>query len=343
MLQTEFSVAGRPVGPEHPPYLIAEIGANFDQSLTTALRLMDVIAAAGADAVKFQLFRADAMQPPGTELHRIFKSLELNPRWVADLAAAARERGLAFLASAFDLDSLGVLEQAGVPAHKIASSEALNFPLLEAMAATGKPLFLATGMCDLVDVAEAVDLLTRRGNRTVAVMQCAALYPLPPAAAHLRVMDTFRAVFGGPVGFSDHSLGITLALAAAGRGACVIEKHVTLDRNSPGPDHFYALEPGELKALADGLRMVHAALGRPVKLPHPEEMATGRRPGLHALRDLPAGHRITAADLEVRRPAPGLRARHRDQVVGAVIRRPVAGGAPIQWEDLIFQEPQRTE
>ncbi|MBF0135494.1 MAG: N-acetylneuraminate synthase family protein [Magnetococcus sp. DMHC-1] len=341
MLAHELTIGGRRIGPGHPPYLIAEIGSNFDQSLDKAKQLIDTMAKAGVDAVKFQLFRADAMQPKGSELHKIFRSLELNPAWIPELLQHAAGQGLAFLASAFDGQSLAVLEQCGVPAHKVASSEVVNFPLLEAMARTGKPIFLATGMCDLVDVAEAVQLCVVRGNDQVALMQCAALYPLPPAEANLRSMDLFRTTFGGPVGFSDHSLGIVLAIAAAARGACVIEKHVTLDRQASGPDHFYALEPREMTELAQALKMVHDALGSPVKVMLPEEQRTGRRLGLYAARDIAQGKTLVADDLTERRPAAGMRARYHAQVIGSRATRAITRDEPIQWEALSFQEPQQ--
>ncbi|MBF0177399.1 MAG: N-acetylneuraminate synthase family protein [Magnetococcales bacterium] len=339
MLAREFSIGGRQVGPGHPPYLIAEIGSNFDQSIAKAKCLIDHMAKAGVDAVKFQLFRADAMQPKGSELHRIFRSLELNPEWIQELSQHAAGQGLAFLASAFDGQSLTTLEQAGAQAHKLASSEMVNFPLIDAMARTGKPLFLATGMCDLVDVAEAVHLCRVRGNDKVAILQCAALYPLPPEEANLRTMDLFHATFGGPVGFSDHSLGIVLAIAAAARGACVIEKHVTLDRNATGPDHFYALEPHEMTELARSLKMVHAALGSSDKAMLPEEQRTGRRLGLYATRDIPQGGTIMAEDLTERRPAAGMRARYHAQVIGSRATRDISRDEPIAWDAISFQEP----
>ena len=335
-LAAAFSIGKKRVANGAPPFVIAEAGSNFDQSLDTAYRLIDAAAEAGADAVKFQLFRAEALYPEGTEGYQVFKAMELNPDWVRDLDRHAHERGLPFLASAFDTRSVDVLEAVEVPAHKVASSEATNIPLLAYVAAKGRPILLSTGMCDMVDVHEAVDLCLASRNDRVALMQCGAVYPLPPAAANLRVMDLFRDTFGGPVGFSDHTLGLAAAVAAVARGAAVIEKHFTLDRNAEGPDHAFALEPSELKRLVTEVREAHQALGAPVKEMLPEERQFGRRDGLYAARDIGQGETISPADIRVERPALGLRARYRDAVTGTRAARAIKADAPIAWEDVAW-------
>lgn len=334
-LHPSFKVAGKTVGGNAPPYFIAEAGSNFDQDLDTARRLIDIASEAGADAVKFQLFRADILVPDGGESHAAFKAVELNPDWVPALYDHAGERGIAFLASAFDRESVEVLEAVGVPAHKIASSETTNLPLVDAVAATGKPVFLSTGMCDIVDVQEAVDRCLARNNPDIAVLQCGAMYPLPPEHAHLRVMDLYRDLFGGAVGFSDHSLGTALPLAAIARGANVIEKHFTHDRAASGPDHFYALEPDELTQVIRDTEAVFAALGEAHKEMLPAEREFGRREGLYAARDVPSGKVLEDDDIEVRRPALGLRARHHDAATGMRAARDIKAGTPMEWSDLL--------
>ena len=335
-LKPAFEVAGKRVANGERPFVIAEAGSNFNQSLDTGYALIDVAAESGADAVKFQLFRPESLYPPGTKEHDAVKAVTLNPDWVPRLAAHAKARDIAFMASAFDTASVDILEAAGVPAHKVGSSEATNIPLLAHMAATGRPIFLATGMCDMVDVHEAVAVCTAQGNRRIALMQCGAMYPLPPELANLKVMDLYRETFGGPVGFSDHTLGLAAAIAAVARGAAVIEKHFTLDRSAEGPDHSYALEPQDLKRLVAEMREAHLALGAPEKEMLPEERRFGRRNGLYAARDIAAGETISAADVAVRRPALGLRARHRDAAIGARARRPMAAGDPIDWDNLAW-------
>jgi N,N'-diacetyllegionaminate synthase len=337
MLADKLVVRNKTIAASGAPYVIAEAGSNFDQSYERASQLIDFAADAGADAVKFQLFQADALYPPGTELNTIFKSIELAPDWVPRLAEHAAKRELAFLASAFDLASLEVLERANVPAHKIASSEVTNLPLLAAVARTAKPIFMATGMCDLADIQMALDLILSEGNSQVALMQCGAVYPLPEEKANLRVIQTLAQAFGGVTGFSDHTLGRDAAVAAVALGATVFEKHFTHSRAAEGPDHFYALEPGELKDYVHTLHRIHQGLGSGRKTMLEDERAVGRRLGLHARRDILAGCALSADDVEVRRPATGARGRHFSDVVGnAVSRRAIKAGDPIDWSDVRF-------
>lgn len=334
MLNREFKIAARPVGESHSPYVIAEVGSNFNQSLDVARRLIDVASQAGADAVKFQLFRADKLYPDGGKMHDIFKSIELDAEWVPRLMEEARSRGLQFFASAFDSDSVKSLAAAGVPAIKVASSETTNLPLLRQMAAVGVPVILSTGMCDSVDVEEAVAICEAAGNHDVALLQCGAMYPLPQELVNLRVMNGFTRRFACPVGYSDHTLGVLAGAVAVGAGAVVLEKHFTLDRKMDGPDHFYALEPAELKAYIESVRQAHAMLGDGIKDLLPEERKVGRRDGLHATADLDSGQVLTLKDIEVRRPATGIRARHLGAVVGARLKTKVGKGEPLRWEDI---------
>jgi sialic acid synthase SpsE len=334
MLERELKIGRRTIGAGTPPFIIAEAGSNHGQSLDTALRLVDAAARTGVDVVKFQLFQADALYPSGGEMHALFKSLELSRDWVPRLKAHAEEQGLLFMASAFDRGSVDVLEQAGVAAHKVASSEATHFALLAHIARAGKPMIVSTGMCDLVDVSEAVTVCEEMGNRSLVLLQCGTVYPLPPDQVHLRAMDLMHETFGCPVGFSDHTLGIHASVAAVARGAAVIEKHFTLDRQSPGPDHFYALEPAELEALVRACRETYSALGSRTKELLPEEKRLGRREGLYAARDLPRGTRLAASDIASKRPATGIRARHRDKVVGATLKEDVRSGEALEWQKL---------
>lgn len=336
MLTDEFSIGDRAIRRGGPPYVIAEAGSNFNQSLSTAMDLIDAAADAGADAVKFQLFKAEALYPEGTDLYRIFKSIELPRDWVPRLIEHAAKRSIAWLASSFDLESLRYLEEAGVPAHKIASSEVTNLRLLAAVARTGKPIFMATGMCDLSDIQVALQILKAEGNPRVSLMQCGTVYPLPIEDVNLKVIPVFAATFGGPVGFSDHTLGRDAAVAAAALGAVTFEKHFTLDRTSDGPDHFYALEPGELAEYIESIRKTHRALGSGQKEMLPQERAQGRREGLYARIDLSPGAVLRPADVEAKRPALGIRAEHLPRTAGAIVRRGLAAGDPINWQDLDF-------
>lgn len=336
MLTEKFLIGETEVGRDSSPYIIAEAGSNFNQDLDTAFRLIDAAATAGADAVKFQLFRADFLYPDKGELYDIFKSIELNPDWVPRLSEYAGSKGVHFMASAFDRESVDVLESVNVPAHKIASSETTKLDFLHYVASKGKPVLLSTGMCDLVDVQEAINVCHGAGNRNLALLQCGAMYPLPQEYVNLRVIETFLALFGSPAGFSDHTLGIAASIAAVGLGATVFEKHFTLDRNSEGPDHFYALEPEDLAQYVAGIREAHASLGSCDKRMLPSERELGRREGLYISTDLKSGHRLTTSDITIKRPAVGLRARYATVVEGAVLKRDLAKDSPLHWSDIQF-------
>lgn len=335
MLQNEFQIGARRIAAGGDLYVIAEVGSNFNQSLDQARRMIDVAAESGANAVKFQLFRADILYPTG-ELNALFKSIELKADWIPILNKHAADRGLQLLASAFDRESVDVLEAAGVPAHKIASSETANLPLLHYIASKGKPLVISTGMCDMVDVEEAVNVCLGAGNGQIALLQCGAMYPLPAELANLNVIPALAERFKCPVGFSDHTLGSAAGAAAVGLGATVFEKHFTLDRASEGPDHSYALEPGELNNYIATLVEAHRALGSREKEMLPQERAVGRREGLFAARDLVQGEVIAAKDFIMRRPATGLRARYASTVAGARVARNVAKDEPLSWDTITF-------
>lgn len=338
MLETELTIGTRQIANDGRPYVIAEIGSNFDQSLDTARRLIDMAARAGADCAKFQLFEAEALYPKGHQYHELFRSIELNPDWLEPLRSHCTANGLDFMASAFDPKSVIRLAAAGVAGYKIASSETTNLPLVSQMAATGLPIVMSTGMCDLVDVVEAVNACRRSGNRKIALLQCGAVYPLPVEMVNLRVLDVFRSLFACPVGFSDHTLGMAAAIAAVGRGAAVIEKHVTLDRQSPGPDHSFAMEPDEFQNYVHCLREAATALGTCEKDLLPQEREYGRREGLYSTRALTAGHRLSVEDIQAKRPALGIRSRYIGQLAGARLSRDLNENEALQWSDLSFLE-----
>jgi len=333
-MRENVTIGGRLVGGNEPVLVIAEIGSNHDKNRDQAKRLIDAAADAGADAVKFQLFSADVLYPQGGDLYQIIKNLELPREWVPELAAHAAARGVVFLASPFDIGAIDVLAASNAPAYKIASSETTNLPLVAHAAAQGQPVLISTGMCDLADIHEAIEVVKGAGNDQVALFQCSALYPSTPDQANLRVMDTLRHAFHVPVGFSDHSLGLTVPIVAAALGACMIEKHFTLDREGSGPDHFYALEPADFAAMVTGIREARASLGSWQKQMLVEESREARRESLRAARDLAAGTTLTADDLTAARPANGIRPRLIGGLVGRRLTTDVAKGEIVTWEAL---------
>lgn len=339
MIKNEIKIANTKVNCNELPYVIAEAGSNFNQNIDTAKELINVAAGAGANAVKFQLFRADLLYPNGGELYDIFKSIELNPEWVPILEQHCREQNIHFLASAFDKYSIDVLEAVNVPAHKIASSETTDLQFLHYVASKGKPIIISTGMCDMVDVEEAVNICLAAGNSQIMLMQCGAMYPLPIECANLKVIETYAKRFNCITGFSDHTLGQTTSTTAIGLGASIFEKHFTLDRNSEGPDHFYALEPDELKSYISGLHEAYKSLGSSIKEMLPKEKELGRREGLYLTRNMSKGEIITEADIAIKRPATGIRERYASVVIGMTTTKALEEGQSLKWEMVAFKNP----
>ena len=345
-----INIASRLVGPGHPCFVIAEAGVNHNGSLEVALNLVDVAAGAGADAVKFQTFKAERLVTPAApkaeyqlrttdaseSQYEMIRRLELSPEMHRAVMGHCRERNILFLSSPFDEESADLLQQLGVAAFKIPSGEITNLPLLVHVARKGKPMIVSTGMADLSEVAAAVRVIEGEGNHDVVLLQCVSNYPADPADANLRAMHTMAAAFDLPVGYSDHTTGIEVALAAVALGACVIEKHFTLDRGLPGPDHLASLEPQELTALVRGIRTVAAALGHGRKEPAASEANTAdvARKSLVAARDIPAGAVLTEELIAIKRPGTGLPPAMRPYLAGRTARLPIPEGTVLTLEML---------
>jgi N,N'-diacetyllegionaminate synthase len=331
-------------------FVIAEAGVNHNGDLGLARRLVDAAADAGADAVKFQTFRTGALVSAaapkaryqvettggGESQQAMLARLELSAEAHAALMQHAARRGLVFFSTPFDEASADLLEGLGVDLFKVPSGEVTNVPLLRHIAAKGRPVLLSTGMCTLDEVAAAVATIRAAGDPPLAILHCVSAYPAPAEDTNLKAMDTLRARFDCPVGLSDHSLGIEIALAAVARGAALLEKHVTLDRTLPGPDHRASLEPADFAALVRGVRAVESALGDGVKRPMPSELDTRAvaRRSLVAARALAAGHRLGPDDIAIKRPGTGIPPADMDRVLGQRLRRGVAADELLDWSGL---------
>jgi sialic acid synthase SpsE len=340
-------IGDRWVGDGEPCFVIAEAGANHNRDLSMGKELIDVAAEAGADAVKFQTYSAETLYSKHTprfsylagvsakDTWDLIKEIELPREWQGELAAHAAARGIRFLSTPFDHRAVDELAALGVPAYKIASFEIVDLPLIGHAAAQGRPVILSTGLASYEDIADAVAACAAAGNRDVILLQCASLYPAPPARMNLRAMATMRQAFNVPVGLSDHSLGIHVAVAAAALGASVLEKHFTLDRSLPGPDHPFAIEPGELRDMVRQIREVEAAIGDGLKLgPAPEEMEMHEkaRRSLVAARSIPRGTTIDRSMIAIKRPGFGIRPKFVDLVVGRVAKVDIAEDVVLTWE-----------
>jgi N,N'-diacetyllegionaminate synthase len=342
-----FVVAGRSIGAGAPVFFVAEAGVNHNGDLDLALKLVDAAADAGADAVKFQTFRTDALvtrQAPkaayqrtatgdADSQHAMLSRLELDAMAHVALRDHAARRGLLFFSTPFDEASADDLEALDVALFKVPSGEITNVPLLRHLAAKGRPLIVSTGMSTLDEVALAVEVLRSAGDPPLALLHCLSAYPAPADEMNLRAMDTLRSSFQVPVGLSDHTAGLAVAVAAVARGAAIIEKHFTIDKTLPGPDHAASLDPAELRLLVQSIREVESALGEGDKRPMPCEMDTRRvaRRSLVASRALHTGERLTADAIRIKRPGTGISPVDLGRALGRVVRRDVAADEVIQW------------
>ena len=330
-------------------FVIAEAGVNHNGDIGRARELVEVAADAKADAVKFQTFRTRSLvtaQAETAEYQRaataektqteMLRKLELRDEDFAELAALARARGIIFLSTAFDLESLDLLDSLGVPAFKVPSGELTNHPFLEAIARKGKPMLVSTGMAEMREVEDALSVINAAENGDVALLHCVSEYPAAPESANLRAMETMRKAFGVPVGYSDHTLGLDVALAAAALGAAVLEKHFTLDRALPGPDHAASLEPPELSDLVQSVRTIQSALGTGIKTPTAGErkVAAAARRSLVVGRDVEAGEELTSDVLTLLRPGTGLPPSAASSVIGRRARVRIQAGTVLSLDML---------
>lgn len=342
-------IGDRQIGTGYRCFIVAEAGSNHNRSLTQAAALIDIAAAAGADAVKFQLFRADRLYPKsaGTTdylqlpkpIHDLIAEMELPEDWVPQLARRCRERGVFFLASPFDEGAVDWLDPY-VEAFKIASYEITHLPLIACVARKGKPVILSTGAANLDEVAEAVTTIRQTGNHQLILMQCTAAYPAPLESLNIRVISTLRSTFGVPVGLSDHSrdplVGPLVAVAA---GADALEKHFTFSNALPGPDHRFALEPDELHLMIQKVREAERALGSGGKVVHPveAELRAFARRSIFAVRDIALGEVFTRDNIAVLRCgklSPGLEPRRFPELLGRRARRTIPAEHALGPDDM---------
>jgi len=317
-----IKIAGQNVGPEHPCFIIAEAGVNHNSDINQAKKLVTVAAASGADAVKFQTFKserlASASAPKaGYQLRRtdnnetqleMLQKLELSAESHYELWIHCKELGIIFLSSPFDEISADFLEDLGVAAFKIPSGEITNWPYLKHIASKGKPMIMSTGMSSLSEVDDAVKIVREAGCQELVVLHCVSNYPADPADINLRAMQTMSKAFDIPIGYSDHTTGTEVPLAAVSLGATVIEKHFTLDRRLPGPDQEASLEPDELKTMISGIRSIELALGDGRKEPAQSESSTAAvaRKSLVAAENIPSGTTLNESSITIKRPGVGL-------------------------------------
>jgi N-acetylneuraminate synthase len=346
---TDISIAGRPIGPGHPPYVIAELSANHNGNLAQALRIIDAAVEAGADAVKLQTYRPDTItlksDAPdfqiteglwaGHTLYDLYEWAHTPWEWHEELFAHAAKRGITLFSSPFDPTAVDLLEGLGTPAYKIASFEAVDLPLIRYVAAQGKPMIISTGMADLEEITEAVEAARDGGCQELALLHCVSGYPAPAADYNLATIADMAARFGLPVGLSDHTLDNTTAVASVALGACIVEKHMTLDRAGGGPDDSFSLEPAEFAALCKDARTAWEAVGKVDYGRKLSEVANVKfRRSLYFVKDMKAGDVTTTECVRSVRPGFGLPPKALDNIIGRAVIRDVTQNSPVKQEDM---------
>jgi N-acetylneuraminate synthase len=348
-MMSKIKIGERMIGDGEPVLVIAEAGVNHNGELQRALELVEVARAAGADAVKFQLYRPEEQvsraartaeyqraQTGASDMLTMARSYELPWEAHRAIAARCREAGIAYMSSCFDREAVDFLVQLGGECIKVGSGEITNYPLLAHMSATGLPILLSTGMSTLADVAGAVEHVRASGPSPLALFQCVSNYPTDPATVNLRAMETMRRAFFVPVGFSDHTTGETVSVAAVALGACMVEKHFTLDKSLPGPDHAMSLDPDELRDYVRAIRTAERALGDGLKRPVETELETmvAARRSLVSARSILAGERLDESNVTLKRPATGIDPRLWQNVRGRKAATDIPNDVPITWEML---------
>ncbi|MGA8085766.1 MAG: N-acetylneuraminate synthase [Terracidiphilus sp.] len=327
--------------------IIAEIGVNHNGDIGLAKEMVAAARETGVDVVKFQTYKAEEVMTDQTPLAGYMKGrdenflelarrLELSFEQTLELQAYANDLDVEFLSSPFDVPSCDFLGGIGMRRLKIPSGEAVNPFLLRSAAATKLPLIVSTGMATQSEIRRSLDFLQFHGSGPITLLHCTTQYPADPKFCNLRAMETMTREFGLPVGFSDHTSGIEISLAAAALGATVIEKHFTLDKKLPGPDQLASLEPQEMQALVMGVRKIDMALGNGEKSPWPVEIEIAKvaRKSVVAALALPKGHIVKESDLTAKRPGTGIPAMDADRVIGRILARDVEKNALIEWSDL---------
>ncbi|MEN9358839.1 MAG: pseudaminic acid synthase [Verrucomicrobiota bacterium] len=345
-----ISISGRTISPQHPPYIIAEISANHNGSLDRALAILEMAQKAGADAIKLQTYSADTMTIDadgpdfqidtgglwdGQTLHQLYSKAYMPWEWHEPLFARAKELGITIFSTPFDFTAVDLLESLGAPAYKIASFELIDLPLIRRVAQTGKPMIISTGLANEREIAEAVACARQNGCQELVVLHCVSGYPAPAADYNLRTIPDIACRFGVLAGLSDHTIDNATSLAAVALGACVIEKHVTLDRKGGGPDDSFSLEPAELAALCRDAKTAWSALGSASYHLKGSEAANIKfRRSLYVIKDIKAGDLITTENVRSIRPGFGLPPKYYDAILGKAVNRNLASGTALNWEQL---------
>ena len=350
----KIKIGNKWIGKGESCFIIAEAGVNHNGNVNLAREMIDVAKDAGTDAVKFQSFKAENVVTQNAEKaeyqketigieekeeesqYTMIKKLELAEEDFKELAEYAKKKDLLFLSSPFDKESVDLLDEINVPAFKVASGELTNFLLLQHIAKKGKPIILSTGMATLGEIEDTLKIIRNEGVGDIILLHCVSNYPAKIEDVNLKAMETLKYAFKLPTGFSDHTLGITVSIAAVALDACVIEKHFTLERNLPGPDHKASLEPDKLKKMVKAIRDVEKALGSGIKKPTKDEEETKKivRRSIIAKANIPKGTIIAGDMLDVKRPGIGIEPKYLNLVIGRKAKEDIKKDYIMTWNKI---------
>lgn len=345
-----FKIKERIVGKNYPVFIVAELSANHNQNFEQAVKLISAAKKTGADAVKLQTYTPETITIDcdneyfrigkgtiweGRTLYELYKEACTPWEWQPKLKKIANDLGMDLFSTPFDKTAVDFLEKMDVPAYKIASFELVDIPLIKYVAQTGKSIILSTGMATLAEIDEAIAATHSAGCKEIALLKCTSAYPAKPEEINLRTIPHMAEAFGVPVGLSDHTLGIAVSVAAVALGACIVEKHFTLSRSTPGPDSAFSLEPAEFKAMVDAIRTVEKALGK-VSYEVTEQESASRifRRSLFVVKDMNAGETFTTENVRSIRPGYGLHPSYLNKILGKRAARDIKKGTPLNFSFL---------
>jgi N-acetylneuraminate synthase len=342
-----ITINNRKIGRGHPCYIVAEMSANHHHDFDEAKRIIEAAAEGGADAIKLQTYTADTLTIDsnrdyfrvgegtlweGRTLHDLYEEAYTPWEWQPKLKNFANDLGLDFFSTPFDDTAVDFLEEMDVPVHKVASFEIVHLPLLRKIAQTGKPIIMSTGMATLAEIDDAVRTIRGEGGEQLVLLKCTSAYPAPPEEANLRTIPHLAEAFGVPAGLSDHTMDTAVPIAAVALGACIIEKHLTMSRDVPGPDSAFSLEPHEFAQMVEGVRMAEKALGRVrYEISDKQRASAVFRRSIFAVEEIAAGDELNESNVRIIRPGHGLAPKHLKTVLGRRAAHPIERGTPIDW------------
>ncbi len=330
-----LNIYGQKIGEEQPTFIIAEAGINHDGDINLAKDLVLKASDSGADAVKFQIFKAEEFCSVNSEYFNLFKDLEISEDEWIEIAEFAKDKNILFTASVFGDESLEILDKTGSTFYKTASGDITYKSLLQSLGKKGKPIILSTGMATIGDIEEALNFIRQTGNSNIGILHCVSNYPTDYKETNLNVIKSLKKLFQIPVGFSDHTNGTIIPAIAVALGANIIEKHFTIDKSLPGPDHNLSLEPNEFKEMVNNIKITEMALGDGSKIPtEPPESINAARRSIFVNRDIKEGEQLEKDILNVLRPAIGIEPKYLNFVDGKNTNKDIKKENPLLWEDI---------